>query len=189
MEFLLLLLLLAVVFGVCFLVDKLFAKAFRNKQQHKSGLAVRLNKRYATIGLIVGLLGLAAVFSAAVGDWLLLIGGIVLMVVGAGLVIWYMSFGVFYDEDGFVLSSFGHRSKAYSYQDISTQQLYNSYGNIVIELHLADGHSIQLQASMEGVYPFMEKAFCGWLKQTGRVKEDCSFYDPQNSCWFPSREE
>ena len=24
-----------------------------------------------------------------------------------------------------------------------------------------------------------------WLEQTGRRQEDCGFYDPANSCWFP----
>lgn len=183
------LLIAAAVFGVCFLVDKLFAKLFRNRQQHKSGLSVRLNKRYVTIGLVIGILGLLAVFTAAAGDWLMLVGGILLMLIGIALIIWYMSFGLFYDEDSFLLTTFGRRSKTYSFGDICTQQLYNSYGNIVIELHLSDERSVQLQASMDGVYPFMEKAFCGWLKQTGREKEDCSFYDPQNSCWFPMQED
>ena len=189
MDFLFVLLIVAVVFGVCFLVDKLFTKTFRNRQQHKSGLSVRLNKRYATIGLIISILGLMAVFSGSSGDWLLLVGGILILLMGIALMIWYMSFGLFYDEEGFVLTTFGRRSKTYAYRDICTQQLYNSYGNIVIELHLADDGSVQLQASMEGVYPFMEKAFYGWLKQTGRAKEDCSFYDPQNSCWFPTQED
>ena len=24
-----------------------------------------------------------------------------------------------------------------------------------------------------------------WLAQTGKKKEDCPYYDPDNSCWFP----
>ena len=188
MDLLFLLLIAAATFGICFLMDKLFAKISRNRRQHKSGLSVRLNKRYGTIGIIISILGLAAIFSAPTNG-LLLVGGSLLIVFGMILLIWYLSFGLFYDETGFVFNTFGHRSKAYSYLDIRTQQLYNSYGNIVIELHLSDERSLQLHASMEGVYPFMEKAFYGWLKQTGRKKEDCPFYDPQNSCWFPTQED
>ena len=33
------LLVAAVVFGICFLADKIFTKAFRNQTQHQSGLA------------------------------------------------------------------------------------------------------------------------------------------------------
>jgi uncharacterized membrane protein YgcG len=46
------------VFGLCFALDKGFAKLFRNKVQHKSGLAVHLNKRYALFGLVMAVLGL-----------------------------------------------------------------------------------------------------------------------------------
>ena len=28
-----------------------------------------------------------------------------------------------------------------------------------------------------------------WLAQTGKRKEDCDFYDPDNSCWFPPAEQ
>jgi len=189
MDVLFLLLIVAAVFGVCFLVDKLFTKTFRDKQQHKSGLSVRLHKRYATVGLIMVLLGIVAIISVPVNGWLLLVGGIILLITGIALIVWYMTFGVFYDADGFVLTTFGRRSKTYAYRDICTQQLYNSYNHIVIELHLSDGRCVQLQASMDGVYPFMEKAFYGWLAQTGKRKEDCAFYDPQNSCWFPTQED
>ena len=46
MTFFLILLIAAAVFGLCFAVDKAFAKLFRSKAQHRSGMAVRANKRY-----------------------------------------------------------------------------------------------------------------------------------------------
>lgn len=179
----------AAVFGVCFLVDNLFTKRFRGTKQHKSGQSVRLSKRYGSFGLIMAVLGVAAVFAAMPNSWLLFAGGCMLIVTGACLVMYYMTFGVFYDDDGFVLTTFGKPSKTYRYADICSQQLYNSYNNILIELHLSDDRSLQLQANMEGVYPFMDKAFFCWLKQKGLTLEECPFYDPQNSCWFPAEEE
>ena len=65
-----LLIILAVVFLLCFLIDKLFGKIFRGKKQHQSGLSVRLNKRYASIGLIVFVLGIAAMFAEG---WLMIV--------------------------------------------------------------------------------------------------------------------
>ena len=41
MTFFLILLIAAAVFGLCFAVDKAFAKLFRSKAQHRSGLAIR----------------------------------------------------------------------------------------------------------------------------------------------------
>lgn len=188
MELVTILLVAAVVFGLCFLIDKGFNKIFRNKAQHTSGLSVRLNKRYGSIGLIVFVIGIAAVFTGLSDGWVLIAGGAVLMITGAALVTYYMTFGIYYDEDGFVLTTFGKRSKTYAYKEICSQQLYMTAGNVIIELHMADGRAVQLQSAMTGVYSFLDAAFEAWLLQTGRNKEECDFYNPENSCWFPTME-
>ncbi len=178
----------ALVFGVCFLVDKGFTKAFRGKTQHSSGRSVRLSKKYGSIGLILVAVGIAAIFGGLRGDFALGIGGGVVALAGVGLVVYYMTFGVFYDDECFVLTTFGKRSKTYRYGQIKGQLLYNSYGSILIELHMDDGRSVGLQAKMLGVYPFLDTAFASWCAQTGRKKENCEFYDPDNSLWFPMME-
>ena len=63
MEFLGVLLVAALVFLVCFLIDKGFTKLFRSQIEHRSGLAVRLNKKYGAFGLILAVLGVATVFA------------------------------------------------------------------------------------------------------------------------------
>lgn len=189
MEILAVLLIAALVFVISYLIDKGFSRLFRSQAQHKSGLAVRLNKKYGAFGLILFVLGVATLFSGLSSGWLLITAGSLIIVVGIGLVVYYMSFGVFYDESGFVLTTFGKKSKLYQYADIKSQQLYNSYGNILIELHMTDGRSVQLQAGMTGVYPFLDKAFEKWCTQRGVGRENCPFYDPQNSCWFPNMED
>ncbi len=173
------------VFGLCFLVDKVFTRVFRGRQQHRSGEAVRFSRRYGAFGMIAIALGAASVFAGLADSTLMLVCGSILILVGVGLVVYYMTFGIFYDEDAFVYTSFLKRSITYPYSDIQCQQLYNSYGNTVIELQMADGKTVQLISTMDGVYPFLDKAFECWLKQTGRTREACPFHDPQNSCWFP----
>lgn len=190
MEFLAVILLAGAAFGLCFLFDKGFTHFFRNRVQHQSGLAVRPSKRYAAMGIIVAALGVAALLAGIPDSLLLIGGGIVLMIVGFFLIGYYVTFGIFYDYDTFLLTTFGKKSVTYSYRDIRSQQLYNSYGNIIVELHLADGRAVQLQASMDGVYPFLDYAYSAWLRQTGRTEESCaSFHDPANSCWFPPVED
>ena len=179
----------ALVFGICYLFDKGFEKAFRNKPQHKSGLAVRPNKRYAAFGAILIALGFAAIFASA-GNMVLLAGGILILLMAAGLIIYYTTFGIFYDEDSFIFTSFGKKSVEYRYGDIQAQQLYMVQGgNIIVELHMADGSAVSVQSAMLGVYAFLDTAFAGWCRQKGIHSDDCSFYDPANSCWFPSVEE
>lgn len=189
MEILAVILICAAVFGICFLLDKGFAALFRGKAEHKTGLSVRLNKRYASFGLILCVVGIAALFQGTSAGWLLPAGGVVLLVLGVALVIYYMSFGVFYDTDTFVLTTFGKRSTTYRYDQIQGQQLFISYGNVIVELHMTDGRTVQLQSGMEGAYPFLDKAFDAWMRQKGLTVRQCPFHDPEKSCWFPQFEE
>jgi len=179
----------AVVFGGCFLVDKGFTKIFRNKVQHQSGKSVRLTKRYGSIGAIMFALGTFALFMGINNaDWLLMAGGGIVMAMGVALVVYYMSFGIYYDEDSFILSRFGKPSLTFYFKNIRSQQLYLTTGNVVVELHMSDGSHFQVHTGMVGMYPFMDHAFEAWLQQNGRSKEDCAWYDPDNSCWFPELE-
>ncbi len=175
---------------LCWLVDKGFEKIFRNKPQHVSGKSVRLNKYYGVGGLLLTVLGISSLFSGTNGEMALLIyGGILILFVGIALIVYYMTFGVFYDNTGFVLTTFGKRSKTYRYADIQNQQLYkNQGGSILIELYLQDGRSLQLQSTMKDAYDFLDTAFAGWCYQRGVRPEDCAFHDPDNSCWFPGVE-
>ena len=102
-----------VTFGLCFLVDKGYNKTFRGKPQHKTGLSVRLNKRYALFGVILTLLGILAVVSGTTNGLVLVAGGVIILLVGIGLLVYYMTFGIFYDADSFILTTFGNKSVTY----------------------------------------------------------------------------
>lgn len=185
MEYVFVLIVAAIVFGLCFLIDRGFTKLFRSQAEHHSGKAVRLSKRYGSIGIVVAVIGLAAVFTGMGTNTLLLVGGIVMILLGIGLVVYYMTYGVFYDTDSFIFMTFGKKSITYNYKDICQQQLYNNQGHLLIELHMQDGNTVHIQSTMHGCYDFMDHAFAAWCRQTGRQEEDCPFHDPDNSCWFP----
>lgn len=189
MEFIAVAIIAALVFGVCYLVDKGFTRVFRGQQQHRSGTAVRLNKRYGSIGLIVAVLGIACLFAAPSQGAILWIAGPILVLGGAAFVAWYLSFGVFYDAEAFLVTNLFKKARRYNYDQIKAQQLYTASGNVIIELHLTDGTTVQLQGNMDGTYSFMDFAFHRWLDTTGRFKSDCTFYAPDQSCWFPPVEE
>lgn len=189
MKYLPVIIVIALTFGICFLADFGFKKLFRNKAQHKSGLCVKANKRYAVFGLIAVALGVAALVSInGYGVWVI-IAGAAMILLGLALILYFLSFGIYYDDDSFIYSSFGHKNRVYRFEDIEAQQLYASGASLVIELHLTNQQTIQLQSSMDGVNAFMNKAFHGWLRQTGKTVEECSYYDPRNYCWFPNAQE
>ena len=190
MTFFLILLIAAAVFGLCFAVDKAFAKLFRSKAQHRSGMAVRANKRYGLFGVILSVLGIMAVCVGMTDGPVLLWGGIVVLLMGAALAVYYLSFGVFYDGETFLLSRFGKKEVTYRFSDIKGQKLYMVQGgNVIIELHMADGGTVSLQSTMDGVYPFLDTAFAAWCMQTGRDPQNCDFHDPSQSLWFPTVED
>ena len=178
-----------VTFGICYLFDKGFQKYFRNKKQHRSGLAVRLNKMYSIAGVLLSVLGVIAVVNGAVENNILLYGGLLVLLVGVSLCIYHLSFGIFYDEDSFVYTAFGKKDITYRYRDILTQKLYViTGGSIVVELHMADGKAVSVQSNMNGAYPFLDAAFNGWCRQKGVESESCQFHDPANHLWFPSED-
>ena len=109
---------------------------------------------------------------------------------GIALAVYYLSFGIFYDGESLLLQRFGKKDETHYYKDIVGQKLYLIQGgNIVVELHMADGSTVSVQSSFEGVYPFLDTAFAGWCLQTGRDPQSCDFHDPSQSLWFPTVEE
>ena len=190
MTFFLILLIAAAVFGLCFAVDKAFAKLFRSKAQHRSGMAVRANKRYGLFGVILSVLGVMAICVGISDGSVLLWGGIIVLLMGICLAVYYLSFGVFYDGETFLLSRFGKKDITYRFDQIQGQKLYLVQGgNVIIELHMTDDNTVSLQSTMDGVYPFLDTAFAAWCMQTGRDPQSCDFHDPSQSLWFPTVEE
>ena len=177
-------------FGLCFALDKGFTKLFRSQPQHLSGKSVRLHKYYGLGGILLSVLGLGAIFTGMREDMLILIlGGLLIGLVGLGLLVYFMTFGLFYDEDSFLLTTFGKKTGLYKFRQIKGQKLYNNAGQMLIELYLDDGRSVQLQSTMTGAYEFLDHAFAAWCVQRGKRAEDCPFHDPDNSLWFPTMED
>jgi hypothetical protein len=184
-------LVMALTFGALFLIDKGFTSTFRNKIQHKSGLSIRLPKRNGVAGILLSALAVL-VLVTDFGDsrTLMVFAGVFIGVLGVGLIVYYMTFGVFYDDESFILTTFGKKSVTYRYADIVSQKLYiTTGGSSIVELHMADGRAVSLQSTMEGVYPFLDKAFYHWCGQKGIDPKSCDFHDPDSSLWFPRVED
>ena len=184
------LLIAAVVFGTCRLIDVLFHNAFRNKAQHHSGMAVRVNKRYGVFGVGLSVLGVLAIGLGVTGGLALTLGGIVVLIMGLCLSVYYLTHGIFYDGETFLVSSFRKEDRVYRFEQITEQKLYLVQGgNVIIELYLNDGTSVSLLSSMEGVYLFLDTAFAGWCLQKNLDPQTCAFHDPSSSWWFPHEED
>ena len=179
----------ALCFGFFYFLDKSFTRLFRSKQQHRSGLAVRASKTYGLFGIGMGILGILGI-CAGFSNLMTLILGIVVLALGIGLGVYYLSFGIFYDGETFLISRFGRKNTIHSYKEIIGQRLYLVQGgSLIIELHLTDGSAVSIQSTMDGVTLFLDTAFAGWCIQTGTDPGSCDFHDPGQSLWFPTVEE
>ena len=189
-QFLPIILVAGLIFGICYLVDKTFSRLFRSKAQHRSGKAVRANKRYGVFGVVLTILGIMAVCVGITDGPVLVWGGVFVLLMGIALAVYYLSFGIFYDGESLLLQRFAKKDAAYSYRDIVGQKLYLIQGgNIVVELHMADSSAVSVHCTMEGAYPFLDHAFFRWCCQKGLDPEACDFHDPANSLWFPGEED
>ena len=112
------------VFGICYLIDKSFSKIFRSKAQHRSGTAVRANKRYGVFGVVLTVLGIMAICVGITDGPVLIWGGVFVLLMGIALAVYYLSFGIFYDRDTILLQRFGKKDVIYAYKDIVGQKLY-----------------------------------------------------------------
>ena len=190
MNILSMLLIAAVVFGACRVIDVLFTNAFRSKAQHRSGMAGRVNKRYGVFGVGLIVLGVLAIGVGVTGGLALVLGGAVVLIMGICLSVYYLTHGIFYDGESFLVSSFRKEDRVYLFDQIQEQKLYLVQGgSVIIELYMTDGTSVSLQSSMDGVYLFLDTAFAGWCLQRGIDPQTCDFHDPSKSWWFPHEEE
>lgn len=184
------LIVVVVTFALCFGVDKGFTKLFRNKAQHRSGMAVRQNKRYGSMGFVIAVIGLAALITTDFDRVFLLVGSGVLLLVGAGLVVYYLSSGIYYDEDGFIVETVHRKRQTYRYDQIVHQQLYVLQGGgTIVELHMDNGNAVQVVSNMPGYREFLFYAFQKWCQQKGLDPQQCEFYKPEEQSWFPTKEE
>lgn len=183
------LILAALVFGACFALDKGFTRLFRNRKEHKSGLAVKPGKRTATLGLFLALLGVAGVLGGISSGTAMLVMSVIMLLLGAVLVAYYLSYGIYYDRETFLVCAFGKQKRTYRYADIREQKRYVVQGgSMMVELYLADGGTVTVQSNMDGAIPFLDYAFARWCEQTNMDPDSCAFHEPGQFRWFPEEE-
>ena len=181
----------ALAFGAMFLIDKGITKLFRNQSQHQSGTAVRLKKGYGTGSVLLCLIAVLCLMQYVTAqNTLMLACGIIIAVTGLGLGLYYIRVGIFYDSESFVYTTFTKKAVTYRYADIQGQKLYLIQGGShVVELYMRDGNSVSVQSTMTGAYDFLDKAAHARFRQLGVNSAECDWFDPENSCWFPPKED
>ena len=125
MKYLFLLGFCAVIFLLCFLIDKLIQKLFPKHKLEKSKTVVRPPRKSAVFGVLLLVFPLMALlfWMPEEGDTLLTICCVGAMLMGAFLLVTYFSVSIYYGEDGFLYKTLRGGKKEYRYKDIRDQSL------------------------------------------------------------------
>lgn len=177
----------ALTFGAMYLLDTGFQKLFRSQDQHRSGTAVRLAKGYGIASVALLLLAVLCLIQFInEGETLMLVGTVCVGLMGGGLGAYYLTTGVFYDDESFLYTTLGKKQRTYRYGQITGQKLYVLQGgNYLVELYMDDGTTVSIQTSMPGAYDFLDKACHARFRQLGVNSFECDWFDEGQSCWFP----
>ena len=179
----------ALVFATCYGVDKGFSRLFRSRKEYRSGLAVKHQKRTVLFGVVLAVLGVAGILAGMGSSLGLVVLSAVVLLMAAGLIVYYLAFGIYYDAETFLTASCGKQSAVFSYGDIRSQKRYVIQGGaVLVELHMADGSSVGVQTTMDGALPFLDYAFARWCQHKGLDPDQCEFHDPGELRWFPEEE-
>lgn len=189
MKYVFLLVFMALVFGVCALVDMIFKKLFPKTPLEMEKRVVRMPRSGAIWGVILTVLPVVVLvfWMPAGGDLLLGIGAGVALLLGVILLVNYCSFAVYYDDETFLYKDLRHRKKIYHYSQITGQQSLMTRSGINTMLFVG-GDTVELNSGMQGVSDFLSKAFHRWCEQKG-VDPDSVENNPAMLTYFPQPEE
>lgn len=160
------LLLIAVMFGLVALADKLLQRLFPKPSAARSGNVVRMPRYSFFLGLILSFIALIALLWLPYEEKFLWWGCWLVLVIGGYLLVNFGRFCIYYDENGFYYRSLTRKGKQYSYADIQSQQSFLAKSGLNITLSVA-GDEISLYAAMQGLGDFLHYAFYRWCEESG----------------------
>ena len=187
MQYVLYLLLIAILFGLVALCDFLMKK-FLVRSRRSAGKAVRMPRYSIIMGMLLSVFALVGVLYIPMQTELFLwLGCWLVLVIGVYLLANFFWTGIFYDDEGFTYRIFPRKGKTYRYGDITGQRTFVAKSGWNSNLY-ANGEEIQLYAAMQGLSDFLNKAFYTWCREKGLDPNDVE-NDPHNLIFFPEPED
>ena len=185
MKYVLLLIFCALVFLVCFLVDRLLQKLFPKHELEKSKSVVRPPQKSATFGVLLVFIPLMALlfWMPEGGDALLTVCCVGAMIMGAFLLYTYFSVAIYYGENSFLYKTLRGGKKEYRYADIRGQRSLMTRGGINTILFVG-GDELNLYSAMQNLNPFLKTAFFRWC-EAKHIDPDSVENNPRMFTWFP----
>lgn len=182
-SFLFVILFMALVFGLCFLVDK---GAARLIARARAASSVRPPLRYPVLAaaLILAAVG-CVVFAVVKQSWLYGAAAAVFLAIGVYALVYYRATGISYTDTHFTFRS-GKRRRTFAFGDIEGQRVAVAKTGVCLVLCLG-AEQVVLYSSMQGFGPFLDSAFQGWCRAKGLDPAGQIWHDPANQQWFPDQ--
>lgn len=182
-SFLILLVFMALVFGLCFLVDKGVA---RLRRRTENASQVRPPLLYPAMS---GALALAAVgcliYGVLKGKLIYGAAAVVFLGVGIYAMVYYFTTGIRYTDTHFTFRS-GKQRKTFAFDDIRGQRVAVSRKSVCLVLCL-DRDQVVLYNNMQGFAPFLNRAYKGWCLAKNLDPAGQVWHDPSDHRWFPDQ--
>lgn len=184
MQYLFYILLIAVIFGLIALADKLLQLIFPKNRTQKQGNAVRMPRYSLILGVILTVLAVVLLlFLPENTELFLRIGSGIVLLMGLYLLVSFWRFAIFYDDEQFIYRTLTRKARTYRYADIEGQQSFVAKSGLNTTLYAA-GDEIRLYSAMQGFSDFLNKAFFRWCEQTG-TDPDTVENNPAMLVFFP----
>ena len=181
---LLLVVICAIVFLVCFLIDKLIQRLRPKTPRGKGIKFVRMPRRAFLFGLVLTLFPvLAVLFWLPREETLLRAGCGLIFAMGIVLLVYFFSFSIRYDDTGFEYHDLRHKRTLFTYDQIRGQRSLLTRSGVQTVLFAADD-SLMLSEAMQGVSEFLNTAFFKWCKLK-EIDPDSIENNPRMLTYFP----
>ena len=180
MQYVIIALFMALIFGLCFGIDRLCRKLFP-KDSRK---AVRLPRRSVIFGILLTFVAFAFLLMA----WsqmavYLRIGSFIVLIMGIFLLVQYFSFSIHYDGEGFTCRTLGKKPLHSTYADILGQKSIIARSGVNSTLYTKNGE-VPIFSAQIGVQDFLKTAFAAWC-EAGGIDPDTVENNPAYFTYFP----
>lgn len=184
MQYVILLAFMALVFGLCYMVDKLI-KHFFPKDERK---AVRLPRKSVIFGILLTFVAFAAplMFWNQL-EWYIRVGCGIVLLMGAFLLVQYFSFSIRYDKEGFTYRTLGKKPMDCRYEDILGQKSLLTRSGVNSALYTICGE-VPIYSAQVGVQDFLKTAFAAWCEKKG-IDPETVENNPNFLVYFPEPQE
>lgn len=172
-------------FALCFGVDLLCKRLRRNRPPRNQ---VKPQRKTMAFGIGLSFLGLAIGLNFWSQSTLIAACCVVIFLMGIGLMFIYLTTSIVYDEEGFESKAPFRKTRRFRYGEIRGELALLARSGANAMLYVGE-EEVQLYQSMVGVNDFLQTAYHGWLKQTGRTEEEFPPPNPMYLVWFPEPSE